>query len=194
MLGDACPMELRDAGERLSVDELRARQLSLLQATVRRAYENVPHYRAALDSVGFKPGDLQSLEDLARLPFTAKKDLRDNYPFGMFAVPRTEVVRVHASSGTTGRPTVVGYTRRDLDNWADLMARSIRAAGGRPGMKLHNAYGYGLFTGGLGLRDGEKAGQYQTQCNCGPSGRRCEHFGSVNAYHLLFSSDVVFLV
>ncbi|TCC40742.1 phenylacetate--CoA ligase PaaK [Kribbella speibonae] len=154
MLGDACPLELRDAGEQLSVDELRSRQLSLLQATVRRAYENVPHYQAALDSVGFKPGDLQSLEDLSRLPFTAKKDLRDNYPFGMFAVPRTEVVRVHASSGTTGQPTVVGYTRRDLDNWADLMARSIRAAGGRAGDVCHVAYGYGLFTGGLGAHYG----------------------------------------
>ncbi|TCC20739.1 phenylacetate--CoA ligase PaaK [Kribbella speibonae] len=154
MLGDACPLELRDAGEQLSVDELRSRQLSLLQATVRRAYENVPHYQAALDSIGFKPGDLQSLEDLSRLPFTAKKDLRDNYPFGMFAVPRTEVVRVHASSGTTGQPTVVGYTRRDLDNWADLMARSIRAAGGRAGDVCHVAYGYGLFTGGLGAHYG----------------------------------------
>ncbi|NUR95854.1 MAG: phenylacetate--CoA ligase [Kribbellaceae bacterium] len=154
MLGDACPVELRDAGEQLSVDELRYRQLSLLQATVRRAYENVPHYRSALDAIGFKPDDLQSLADLSRLPFTAKKELRDNYPFGMFAVPRTEVVRVHASSGTTGRPTVVGYTRRDLDNWADLMARSIRAAGGRTGDVCHVAYGYGLFTGGLGAHYG----------------------------------------
>jgi phenylacetate-CoA ligase len=154
MLGEACPTELRDAGERLSVDELRSRQLSLLQATVGRAYENVPHYRAALDGVGFKPDDLQSLEDLSRLPFTAKKDLRDNYPFGMFAVPRSEVARVHASSGTTGRPTVVGYTKRDLDNWADLMARSIRAAGGRAGDVCHVAYGYGLFTGGLGAHYG----------------------------------------
>lgn len=154
MLGDACPEELRDPGERLSVDELRSRQLSLLQATVRRAYENVPHYRAALDSVGFKPGDFTSFADLSRLPFTAKKDLRDNYPFGMFAVPRTEVARVHASSGTTGQPTVVGYTQRDLDNWADLMARSIRAAGGRAGDVCHVAYGYGLFTGGLGAHYG----------------------------------------
>ncbi|GAA3081700.1 phenylacetate-CoA ligase [Kribbella aluminosa] len=154
MLGEACPPELRDPGEKLSVDELRTRQLSLLQATVRRAYENVPHYRSALDAAGFKPGDLQSLADLSRLPFTAKKDLRDNYPFGMFAVPRTEVARVHASSGTTGRPTVVGYTRRDLDNWADLMARSIRAAGGRAGDVCHIAYGYGLFTGGLGAHYG----------------------------------------
>jgi phenylacetate-CoA ligase len=154
MLGEACPEKLRDAGERLSVDELRSRQLSLLQSTVRRAYDNVPHYRTALDSVGFMPDDLRDLSDLGRLPFTAKKDLRDNYPFGMFAVPRTEVARVHASSGTTGRPTVVGYTQRDLDNWADLMARSIRAAGGRPGDVCHVAYGYGLFTGGLGAHYG----------------------------------------
>ncbi|MEU4606872.1 phenylacetate--CoA ligase PaaK [Kribbella sp. NPDC023972] len=154
MLGEPCPEDLRDDGERLSVDELRSRQLSLLQSTIRTAYENVPHYRAALDGVGFAPGDLTSLEDLSRLPFTTKADLRENYPFGMFAVPRTEVVRVHASSGTTGRPTVVGYTRRDLDNWADLMARSIRAAGGRPGDVCHVAYGYGLFTGGLGAHYG----------------------------------------
>ena len=154
MLGEACPEELRDAGERLSVDELRARQLSLLQSTVRRAYENVPHYRAALDEIGFKPSDLRELSDLGGLPFTAKNDLRDNYPFGMFAVPRTEVARVHASSGTTGRPTVVGYTQRDLDTWADLMARSIRAAGGRAGDVCHVAYGYGLFTGGLGAHYG----------------------------------------
>jgi phenylacetate-CoA ligase len=157
MLGDALPEDMRDAGERLSVDELRSRQLSLLQATVRRAYENVPHYRAALDAVGFAPGDLTSFKDLSRLPFTVKNDLRDNYPFGMFAVPRSEVVRVHASSGTTGRPTVVGYTRRDLDNWADLMARSIRAAGGRAGDVCHVAYGYGLFTGGLGAHYGAEA-------------------------------------
>ncbi|WP_405062872.1 phenylacetate--CoA ligase [Kribbella sp. NBC_01505] len=154
MLGDACPEELLDAGERLSVDELRSRQLSLLQATVRATYENVPHYRKALDEVGFKPGDLQELSDLSRLPFTGKKDLRDNYPFGMFAVPQSEVSRVHASSGTTGRPTVVGYTKQDIDTWADLMARSIRAAGGRAGDVCHVAYGYGLFTGGLGAHYG----------------------------------------
>ena len=154
MLGDALPEELRDAGERLSVDELRSRQLSLLQSTIMTAYSKVPHYRAALDSVGFAPDDFKSLEDLSRLPFTAKKDLRDNYPFGMFAVPQSEVARVHASSGTTGRPTVVGYTKRDLDNWADLMARSIRAAGGRAGDVCHVAYGYGLFTGGLGAHYG----------------------------------------
>ena len=153
-LGEPCPVELQDAGERLSVDELRARQLAGLQATVRAAYENVPHYRLALDGVGFAPDDLKSLEDLRRLPFTSKHDLRENYPFGMFAVPRKEVVRVHASSGTTGRPTVVGYTRADIDNWADLIARSIRAAGGRAGDVCHVAYGYGLFTGGLGAHYG----------------------------------------
>ncbi len=154
MLGDPCPEELLDAGERMSVDEIRSRQLSLLQATVRRCYENVPHYRQALDEVGFAPGDLRELSDLSRLPFTGKKDLRDNYPFGMFAVPQTEVARVHASSGTTGRPTVVGYTQQDIDTWADLMARSIRAAGGRAGDICHVAYGYGLFTGGLGAHYG----------------------------------------
>ncbi len=153
-LGEPCPPELQDAGERLSVDELRTRQLAGLQTTVRAAYENVPHYRAALDGVGFAPDDLKSLEDLHRLPFTSKHDLRENYPFGMFAVPREEVVRVHASSGTTGRPTVVGYTQADIDNWADLVARSIRAAGGRAGDVCHVAYGYGLFTGGLGAHYG----------------------------------------
>ncbi|MDX6294367.1 MAG: phenylacetate-CoA ligase [Kribbellaceae bacterium] len=153
-LGAACPPGLLDAGERLSVDELRARQLENLQSTVRTAYENVPHYRAALDAAGFVPSDLRQLSDLSRLPFTTKQDLRDNYPFGMFAVPREQVVRVHASSGTTGRPTVVGYTRGDIDTWADLMARSIRAAGGRAGDVCHIAYGYGLFTGGLGAHYG----------------------------------------
>jgi phenylacetate-CoA ligase len=153
-LGEACPPDLLDAGERLSVDELRARQLEKLQTTVRMAYEKVPHYRVALDAAGFAPGDLRQLSDLSRLPFTTKQDLRDNYPFGMFAVPREQVVRVHASSGTTGRPTVVGYTRGDIDTWANLMARSIRAAGGRAGDVCHIAYGYGLFTGGLGAHYG----------------------------------------
>jgi phenylacetate-CoA ligase len=128
--------------------------LENLQSTVRTAYEKVPHYRAALDAAGFAPGDLRQLSDLSRLPFTTKQDLRDNYPFGMFAVPREQVVRVHASSGTTGRPTVVGYTRDDIDTWANLMARSIRAAGGRAGDVCHIAYGYGLFTGGLGAHYG----------------------------------------
>ncbi|TWD80342.1 phenylacetate-CoA ligase [Kribbella amoyensis] len=153
-LGEPCPPDLQDAGERLSVDELRARQLERLRTTVRTAYENVPHYRKALDAVGFVPDDLRELSDLGRLPFTTKHDLRENYPFGMFAVPREQVVRVHASSGTTGRPTVVGYTRGDIDRWADLIARSIRAAGGRAGDVCHVAYGYGLFTGGLGAHYG----------------------------------------
>jgi len=145
--------------ETASVDELRAVQLDRLRWSVRHAYENVPHYRASFDAAGVHPDDVKTLEDLAKLPFTGKADLRDNYPWGMFAVPRQEVVRVHASSGTTGRPTVVGYTKADLDTWATVVARSIRAAGGRAGHILHNAYGYGLFTGGLGAHAGaEKLG------------------------------------
>ena len=145
--------------ETASVDELRALQLERLRWTVRHAYDNVPHYRAAFDSAGAHPDDVRELADLAKLPFTSKADLRANYPFGMFAVPREQVSRVHASSGTTGQPTVVGYTAEDLDTWATVMARSIRAAGGRPGDILHNAYGYGLFTGGLGAHAGaEKLG------------------------------------
>jgi phenylacetate-CoA ligase len=123
------------------------------------AYDNVPHYRAKFDAAGVRPSDLRSLRDLAKFPFTTKADLRDNYPFGMFAVPRERVARIHASSGTTGKPTVVGYTARDIDTWAGVMARSIRAAGGRPGDIVHIAYGYGLFTGGLGAHYGaEKLG------------------------------------
>ncbi|GGM75103.1 phenylacetate-coenzyme A ligase [Lentzea pudingi] len=140
--------------ETASIDELRALQLERLRWSVRHAYENVPHYRASLDGAGVHPDDVKSLADLAKLPFTTKADLRDNYPFGMFAVPREEVSRVHASSGTTGKPTVVGYTKADLATWATVMARSIRAAGGRKGHVLHNAYGYGLFTGGLGAHAG----------------------------------------
>jgi len=140
--------------ERASRDELQALQLERLQWSLQHAYENVPHYRKAFDEAGVHPGDLKSLADLAKFPFTDKKTLRDNYPFGMFAVPREQVVRVHASSGTTGRPTVVGYTRKDIDTWADVVARSIRAAGGRPGDMVHVAYGYGLFTGGLGAHYG----------------------------------------
>jgi len=143
-----------DLTEWISRDELMSLQLSRLQASLQLAYENVPHYRAAFDSAGVHPDDCCELGDLARFPFTTKADLRDNYPFGMFAVPHDHVRRIHASSGTTGRPTVVGYTQADLDVWADLMARSIRAAGGRPGMKVHIAYGYGLFTGGLGAHYG----------------------------------------
>ena len=145
--------------ETASRDELQATQLKRLQWTLRHAYDHVPHYRAAFDAAGFHPNDLTSLEDLARLPFTTKKELRDNYPFGMFAVPRDQVVRIHASSGTTGKPTVVGYTRNDVEIWATVMARSIRAAGGRAGDVVHVAYGYGLFTGGLGAHYGaEKLG------------------------------------
>ena len=140
--------------ETASRDEIAGLQLRRLQGTLRQVYANVPHYRAAFDAKGIEPGDLSSLADLAKFPFTAKADLRANYPYGLFAVPREKIARIHASSGTTGRPTVVGYTRGDIDTWADLVARSIRAAGGRPGMRLHNAYGYGLFTGGLGLHYG----------------------------------------
>jgi len=145
--------------ERASNDELRALQLTRLRWSLAHAYENVPHYRKAFDARGVHPRDLVSLRDLAKFPFTVKTDLRDNYPFGMFAVPREQVVRVHASSGTTGKPTVVGYTKGDIDVWATVMARSIRAAGGRPGDIVHIAYGYGLFTGGLGAHYGaEKLG------------------------------------
>lgn len=140
--------------ERASRDELQALQLERLKWSLKHAYENVPHYRKAFDEAGVHPEDLKSLADLAKFPFTEKKTLRDNYPFGLFAVPREKVVRVHASSGTTGRPTVVGYTQRDIDTWADVVARSIRAAGGRPGDMVHVAYGYGLFTGGLGAHYG----------------------------------------
>ncbi|NUV98756.1 phenylacetate--CoA ligase PaaK [Streptomyces sp. CAI 127] len=143
-----------DAAERLGRGELEALQRERLRSTLRHAYDNVPFYRDAFDRAGLKPADCRTLADLARFPFTAKTDLRDNYPFGMFAVPEQEVRRIHASSGTTGRPTVVGYTERDLDTWADVVARSIRAAGGRPGHKVHVAYGYGLFTGGLGAHYG----------------------------------------
>ncbi len=134
--------------------ELEALQLDRLRETLTRAHEHVPHYRRAFTDAGVTPDDLHTLADLARFPFTAKADLRANYPFGMFAVPREDVARVHASSGTTGRPTVVGYTQADLDTWADVMARSIRAAGGVPGDIVHVAYGYGLFTGGLGAHYG----------------------------------------
>jgi phenylacetate-CoA ligase len=140
--------------ETASVDELRSLQLERLRWSLRHAYENVPHYRRLFDVAAIHPDDCKDLSDLAKFPLTSKADLRDNYPFGMFAVPRELVVRVHASSGTTGRATVVGYTRDDLDTWAGVVARSIRAAGGRPGHILHNAYGYGLFTGGLGAHYG----------------------------------------
>ncbi|MYR45767.1 phenylacetate--CoA ligase PaaK [Streptomyces sp. SID5910] len=158
-LGEPLPQDLRDDAERLTGEQLRELQLDRLRATLRHAYENVELYRRKFDAAGVKPDDCHSLADLSRFPFTTKADLRDTYPFGMFAVPMSEVRRVHASSGTTGRPTVVGYTDGDLSLWADVIARSIRAAGGRPGHKVHISYGYGLFTGGLGAHYGaERAG------------------------------------
>ena len=148
-----------EAIETASRDEIAALQLQRLQATLARVYEHVPHYRRAFDEQGVHPSDCKTLADLAKFPFTTKHDLRANYPFGMFAVPRQQVVRVHASSGTTGKPTVVGYTKNDIERWAGLVARSIRAAGGRAGDICHIAYGYGLFTGGLGAHYGaEKLG------------------------------------
>ena len=140
--------------ETASVDELRALQLDRLRWSLRHAYDNVPYYQKMFDVAAVHPDDLKDLSDLAKFPFTSKASLRDNYPFGLFAVPREQVVRIHASSGTTGRPTVVGYTARDIDTWANVVARSIRAAGGRPGHIIHVAYGYGLFTGGLGAHYG----------------------------------------
>ncbi|MFE6721256.1 phenylacetate--CoA ligase PaaK [Streptomyces albidoflavus] len=158
-LGEPLPDELKDPAERLTVPELRTLQLERLRASLRHAYENVPLYRAKFDEAQVTPDDCRTLDDLARFPFTAKADLRESYPFGMFAVPQADIRRIHASSGTTGRPTVVGYTDNDLSVWADLVARSLRAAGARPGDKVHVAYGYGLFTGGLGAHYGvERAG------------------------------------
>ena len=147
-------MDELDPEERMTRAEVQALQLERLQWTVRHAYDNVQLYHRKLDEAGVSPDDIRTLEDVRRLPFTTKADLRETYPFGMFAVPMAQVRRIHASSGTTGRPTVVGYTDGDLHRWAQLVARSLRAAGVRAGMKVHNAYGYGLFTGGLGLHDG----------------------------------------
>ncbi|MBA4103046.1 MAG: phenylacetate--CoA ligase, partial [Arthrobacter sp.] len=146
-----------DREETMSRNELEALQLSRLQHTVAYAYERVPLYKRKFDDAGIHPNDLRELSDLGNFPFTTKDDLREEYPFGMFAVPQNQVARVHASSGTTGRPTVVGYTKKDLADWAKLVARSFRASGIRPGMKVHNAYGYGLFTGGLGAHAGAEA-------------------------------------
>jgi phenylacetate-CoA ligase len=140
--------------EKASVDELRKLQLERLKWSLKHAYDNVPHYRRKFDVAGVRPEDLKTLADLAKFPFTTKADLRENYPFGMFAVPMDDIVRVHASSGTTGKPTVVGYTKRDIEMWSHVMARSIRAAGGKSTDKIHVAYGYGLFTGGLGAHYG----------------------------------------
>lgn len=143
-----------DPIEIASIDEIRALQLDRLKWSLRHAYDNVPMYKKRFDEAGVHPDDLQTLADLAKFPFTYKNDLRDNYPFGLFAVPREQIIRLHASSGTTGKPTVVGYTANDISNWADLVARSLRAAGLRKGDMVHNAYGYGLFTGGLGAHYG----------------------------------------
>jgi phenylacetate-CoA ligase len=140
--------------EKAGTDELRALQFKRLRSTLQHAYANSRVYRAKFDAAGVHPYDLRTLDDLAKFPFTTKKDLRDSYPFGMFAVPREQCARIHASSGTTGKPTVVGYTKRDIDTWSDVMARSIRAAGARPGDMVHVSYGYGLFTGGLGAHYG----------------------------------------
>lgn len=153
-LGQAPDRAILDPIEIASRDEIAALQLQRLKVSLANAYANVPAYKAKFDAAGVHPDDLRTLADLQKFPFTTKADLRDNYPFGMFAVPREKVARIHASSGTTGRPTVVGYTKTDIDTWADLMARSIRASGGRAGMRVHVAYGYGLFTGGLGAHYG----------------------------------------
>ncbi|EPD69003.1 phenylacetate-CoA ligase [Streptomyces sp. HGB0020] len=157
--GEPLPAHLLDDAERMTRQEVRDLQLKRLRRTLQHAYDNVELYRKKFDQADVRPEDCRTLEDLARFPFTTKADLRETYPFGMFAVPMSEVRRIHASSGTTGRPTVVGYTENDLSTWADLIARSIRAAGGRPGHKVHISYGYGLFTGGLGAHYGaERAG------------------------------------
>lgn len=151
--GDLDPIELA------SIDEIRALQLGRLRWSLRHAYDNVPMYRAKFDAAGVHPDNLHDLSDLAKFPFTLKSDLRDNYPFGLFAVPREQIARIHASSGTTGKPTVVGYTKNDIDMWASVVARSLRASGLRAGDMVHVAYGYGLFTGGLGAHYGvEKLG------------------------------------
>ena len=148
------PYRFQPKAETMPREQLAALQLRRLRATLRNAYENVPFHRRRMQERGIEPGDVRSLSDLARLPFTLKTDLRDHYPFGLFARPREQLARLHASSGTTGKPTVVGYTKRDLAVWADLMARSMACAGARPGDVIHNAYGYGLFTGGLGMHYG----------------------------------------
>lgn len=172
-----------DPIEIASRDEIAALQLQRMKWSLAHAYENVPHYKASFDAAGVHPADLQTLDDLAKFPFTVKQDLRANYPFGMFAVPRTQVKRIHASSGTTGQPTVVGYTERDLDTWASVVARSLRAAGLKPGDILHNAYGYGLFTGGLGIHLGaDKLGLSTVPISGGMTNRQVrliEDFGAV---------------
>src|SRR5487761_2127896 len=161
------------AAETMPRAEIAKLQLRRLKASVKNAYDHVPFHRRRMKALRFEPGDLKRLEDLAGLPFTLKTDLRDHYPFGLFARPRTELVRLHASSGTTGKPTVVGYTAKDIATWADLMARSMACAGGRPGDVIHNAYGYGLFTGGLGFHGGaERLGATVGPASGGGTGRQ----------------------
>jgi phenylacetate-CoA ligase len=157
-MSKASPLPLEPI-EKASIDELRSLQLKRLKTTLQHAYDNSPVYKAKFDKAGVHPSDCKSLTDLAKFPFTTKADLRDSYPYGMFAVPRSSCSRIHASSGTTGKPTVVGYTQRDIDTWATVVARSIRAGGAQPGDMVHVSYGYGLFTGGLGAHYGaEKLG------------------------------------
>src|SRR5258705_4217494 len=173
-----------DSAERASRDELTALQTKRLAWTLAHVYDNVAHYRKAFDKAGVKPADFRQLSDLRHFPFTVKTDLRDNYPFNMFAVPREKLVRVHASSGTTGKPIVVGYTRGDIEMWSDVMARSIRAAGGRTGMIIHNAYGYGLFTGGLGVHYGaERLGCTVVPVSGGMTERQGEVMKNFQARH-----------
>src|SRR5690242_6944414 len=154
-----------DPIETASRDEIAALQIERLKWTLNHAYENVVHYKKVFDKAGVHPRDLRTLDDLPKFPFTAKDDLRAHYPFGMFAIPRDQILRLHASSGTTGKPTVVGYSRRDLDIWAGLMARSMRAAGSKPGMLVQNSYGYGLFTGGIGFHYGAERDRKRTRLN-----------------------------
>ena len=164
-----------DAIENAGRDEIAALQLTRLRWSLKHAYDNVPHYRKKFDAAGVHPDDLKSLADLAKFPFTAKQDLRENYPFGMFAVPREKVVRVHASSGTTGKPTVVGYTRKDIDLWSEVVARTLTSAGGGKNDVLHIAYGYGLFTGGLGIHYGaEKIGATVIPVSAGNTQRQLQ--------------------
>jgi phenylacetate-CoA ligase len=173
--------------ETASRDEIAGLQLKRLKATLAHAYNNVAHYKQAFDQAGVHPGELKTLADLQKFPFTTKADLRNHYPFGMFALPRDKVVRVHASSGTTGKATVVGYSQGDLDTWADLMARSMRAAGCRPGMLVQNSYGYGLFTGGIGFHYGaEKMGMTVVPVSGGMTERQVRLIGD-------FAPDVIFV-
>ena len=175
MRAEVAQANLPEPIETASRDELIALQIERLKATLGRVYDRVPHYRAKFDAAGVHPDDLRTLADLAKFPFTTKKDLRDNYPFGLFATPIEEVARLHASSGTTGRPTVVGYSLGDLDMWALVMARSLRAAGCRAGMRVHNAFGYGLFTGGMGYHAGaERLGCTVTPVSGGMTERQAQ--------------------